>query len=166
MGCHALLLGIFRTQGWNLHLLGLLQLAGRFFTTGATWEAHSHTTSNETVLVFKFNDLVFLYPQPVSFISIIWSFPLETASSLGFRYWHSTFLFLQFWPHLWVFLPNPLGTALAHFSLLSSIHNFTQANDFTTKYLQLQNLSLTQASLLSYGSTCLGTILKGHLQQD
>ena len=35
--CHALLQGIFPTQGSNLHLLRLL--AGIFFTTSATWEA-------------------------------------------------------------------------------------------------------------------------------
>ena len=37
MGCHALLQGIFPTQGSNLPAL-----AGGFFTTGATWEAHTH----------------------------------------------------------------------------------------------------------------------------
>ena len=40
MGCHALLQGIFLTQGLNPHLLYLLQWqAGRSFTTSATWEA-------------------------------------------------------------------------------------------------------------------------------
>ena len=38
-GCHFLLQGIFPTQGSNLHLLCLLVLAGRFFTTSTTWEA-------------------------------------------------------------------------------------------------------------------------------
>ena len=33
VGCHALLQGIFPTQGLNPHLLGLLQLAGGFFAT-------------------------------------------------------------------------------------------------------------------------------------
>ena len=37
--CQALLQGIFLTQGYNLHLLHLLQSAGGFFTTSATWEA-------------------------------------------------------------------------------------------------------------------------------
>ena len=37
-GCHALLQGIFPTQGSNLHLLSPA-LAGGFFTTSATWEA-------------------------------------------------------------------------------------------------------------------------------
>ena len=32
--------GIFTTQGWNLHLIHLTALAGGFFTTSATWEAH------------------------------------------------------------------------------------------------------------------------------
>ena len=39
VGCHALLQGIFLSQGSNLHLLHLLNLAGGFFTTTATWEA-------------------------------------------------------------------------------------------------------------------------------
>ena len=34
-----LLQGIFLAQGSNPHLLHLLQLAGGFFTTNATWEA-------------------------------------------------------------------------------------------------------------------------------
>ena len=53
VGCHALLQGIFLTQGSNLHLLTSPALAGRFFTTSATWEVpptlcknthtHAHT---------------------------------------------------------------------------------------------------------------------------
>ena len=39
VGCHALLQGIFLSQGSNVGLLHLPALAGRFFTTGATWEA-------------------------------------------------------------------------------------------------------------------------------
>ena len=39
MGCHALLQGIFPTQGSNLCLLCLLALVGGFFTTNAIWEA-------------------------------------------------------------------------------------------------------------------------------
>ena len=37
--CHALLQGIFRTQGSNPCLLHPLALAGGFFTTSAPWEA-------------------------------------------------------------------------------------------------------------------------------
>ena len=44
VGCLALLQGIFLIQGWKLHLMSPA-LAGRFFTTGATWE---------TQLVFDF----------------------------------------------------------------------------------------------------------------
>ena len=40
---HALLQGIFPTQGSNLSLLCLLTLAGRFFTTSAAWEVYTHT---------------------------------------------------------------------------------------------------------------------------
>ena len=43
VGCHALLQGIFLTQGSNPHLLSISlkspALAGRFFITSATWEA-------------------------------------------------------------------------------------------------------------------------------
>ena len=39
VGCHALLQGIFLTQGSNLVLLHLLSLATRFFTTSATCKA-------------------------------------------------------------------------------------------------------------------------------
>ena len=38
VGCHALLQGIFLTQGSNMCLMSSA-LAGRFFTTSATWEA-------------------------------------------------------------------------------------------------------------------------------
>ena len=40
--CHALLQGIFPTQGLNPYLLHLPALASRFFTTNATWEAHTY----------------------------------------------------------------------------------------------------------------------------
>ena len=38
VGCHALLQGIFLTQGSNPHLLHLPALAGGFFTTSAVWK--------------------------------------------------------------------------------------------------------------------------------
>ena len=38
MGCHALLQGIFPTQGLNPHLLMSPALAGGFFTTRVTWK--------------------------------------------------------------------------------------------------------------------------------
>jgi len=39
VGCHALLHGVFPTQGSNLSLLTSAALAGGFFTTSTTWEA-------------------------------------------------------------------------------------------------------------------------------
>ena len=39
VGCHALLQGIFPTQGMNLCLFLSPALAVGFFTTSATWEA-------------------------------------------------------------------------------------------------------------------------------
>ena len=43
VGCYALLHGIFLTQGPNSHLLLSSALAGRFFTTSATWEAEAQS---------------------------------------------------------------------------------------------------------------------------
>ena len=39
VGCHALLLGVFLTQGWNPLSLKSPALVGGFLTTGGTWEA-------------------------------------------------------------------------------------------------------------------------------
>ena len=39
MGCHALLQGIFQTQGSNPHLMSPALAGGWFFTTSAIWEA-------------------------------------------------------------------------------------------------------------------------------
>ena len=39
MGCHALLQGIFLTQGSNTHFFVPPALVGGFFTNSATWEA-------------------------------------------------------------------------------------------------------------------------------
>ena len=43
--CHALLQGIFLTQGSNLHLLASTELTGGFFSTRVTWEAHNYPGS-------------------------------------------------------------------------------------------------------------------------
>ena len=40
VGCHALLYGIFPTQGLNPHVLSSV-LADGFFTTSATWEGQT-----------------------------------------------------------------------------------------------------------------------------
>ena len=39
VGCHALLQGVFPTQGWNPRSLTSPALTGRFSTSSATWEA-------------------------------------------------------------------------------------------------------------------------------
>ena len=44
--CHALLQGIFLTQGSNRHLM-CPALAGKFFTTSATWEAQVYNSCAE-----------------------------------------------------------------------------------------------------------------------
>ena len=43
VGCHVLLQGFFPTQGSNPCLLTSPTLAGGFFTTSTTWEAHVTT---------------------------------------------------------------------------------------------------------------------------
>ena len=45
VGCHAFLQGIFLTQGLNPHLL-FPALAGGFFTSSATWEAHKYSINS------------------------------------------------------------------------------------------------------------------------
>ena len=67
VGCHALLRGIFPTQGSNLCLLYLPALAGGFFTTSTNWEAPFYTASPANGLPI---------PQP----------PGLTRASLIFRY--------------------------------------------------------------------------------
>ena len=42
VGCHALLRGVFLTQGLNLHLLYLLCWPPRFFTTNTIWEDQTY----------------------------------------------------------------------------------------------------------------------------
>ena len=46
MDCHALLQGIFLTQGSNHHLMSPA-LAGKFFTTSATWESQVYISCAE-----------------------------------------------------------------------------------------------------------------------
>ena len=50
VGCHALLQGIFLTQGLNLSLLRLLHWAGLLFTTSAG-EAHWNTLQNSILSI-------------------------------------------------------------------------------------------------------------------
>ena len=59
VGCHALLQGIFPTQGLNLHLL-CPALAGGFFTTSATWEARVNPALKPTS---KWPDLILLLSE-------------------------------------------------------------------------------------------------------
>ena len=48
VGCHALLQGIFLTQGLNLGVLNLLRWHTSFFTTTASWEASPKTYEPQT----------------------------------------------------------------------------------------------------------------------
>ena len=61
MGCHALLQGIFVTQGSNKSLFLSPALTGGFFTTGATWEAQiNHTSIEKNQNIHKLINLFFL----------------------------------------------------------------------------------------------------------
>ena len=62
VSCHALLQGIFPTQGLNPHLLTSPTLAGGFFTTSATWEAHR-----------------FLYKSPYFYPLLLLFMPLRSS---------------------------------------------------------------------------------------
>ena len=55
VGCHALLQGIFPTQGLNPCLLWVLMsaLANGFFTTGATWKSQQIINVKSLQLPFK-----------------------------------------------------------------------------------------------------------------
>ena len=53
VGCRALLQGVFSTQGLNLHLLRFLALAGSFFTTNVTWEAHPYCLNRDLKLTIS-----------------------------------------------------------------------------------------------------------------
>ena len=59
VGCHLLLQGIFPTQGSDSRLLPSPALAGRFFTTSATWEA------NQFLVLLH-------YDQKISCFPIVW----------------------------------------------------------------------------------------------
>ena len=57
VGCHTILQEIFPTWGWNPHLLTSPDLAGRFFTTNATWEFQNklrHLVLQETKVMESF----------------------------------------------------------------------------------------------------------------
>ena len=55
VGCYFLFQAIFPTQELNLHLLSPA-LAGRFFTTSATWEAQGpQSTADVTILSLNLN---------------------------------------------------------------------------------------------------------------
>ena len=61
--CHALLQGLFLTQGLNICLMSPA-LAGGFFTTSATWEAWRITNKSlNTLLTFRWPNQVILKPS-------------------------------------------------------------------------------------------------------
>ena len=48
-GCHALLEGIFLTQGWNSRLIRSPALAAQFFTTSAAWDQVSRSVVSHSL---------------------------------------------------------------------------------------------------------------------
>ena len=58
VGCHALLQGIFPTQGLNSHLLCLPALAGGFFTNSTIWEAPKQNLYTEYFLLVEFHEMI------------------------------------------------------------------------------------------------------------
>ena len=72
VGCHALLQGIFPTQGLNLILLRLPTLADGFFTTSATWEAWR---KRWVLLIHKLTETIFflLFMQYFLFFYFLFS---------------------------------------------------------------------------------------------
>ena len=78
VGCHALLQGIF-TQGSNLHLLCVSSvLAGGFFITNATWEAHPdmrvENLSGENIVAIIHTFILFLSYNLQSFMAFSFVF--------------------------------------------------------------------------------------------
>ena len=69
MGCHALLQGIFLTQGIEPTSLKSPALAGGFFTTNATWEAHRFI-----IIPIKIPTAIFFPPEMERLIlKFIWN---------------------------------------------------------------------------------------------
>ena len=86
MGCHALLQGIFLTQGSNQHLMSPASLC---FTTSTTWESHISLLEAITVLFSHLlwqvdslplvpprKPLGFPYHFPICFMAFILNFAL------------------------------------------------------------------------------------------
>ena len=59
VGCHALLQGIFPTQGPNSHLFISPALAGRFFTISATWEAERGSVGGFKIAIMTLSSTLF-----------------------------------------------------------------------------------------------------------
>ena len=98
MGCHFLLQGIIPTQGSNLCLLGPPALAGRFFTTNATWETLNAyvillcMNSNKIkvrnslckILVSSLSPFTYIHQLISTFVAPhFYFFPLPICCSLG-----------------------------------------------------------------------------------
>ena len=60
VSCPALHQGTFPNQGWNPHLFASPELAGRFFTASATWEARCTVGDNKRnkILVLAFGEFM------------------------------------------------------------------------------------------------------------
>ena len=82
VGCHFLLQGIFPTQGSNPFPLCLPALAGGFFTTGTTWEAHMYVYKDCKIhihIAFYIHMYLYTYKNKCIYIYIykIWNLDLD-----------------------------------------------------------------------------------------
>ena len=135
MGCHALLQGIFLTQGSNLCLTSLA-LASRFFTTSATWEAQtrpqvpiilfSRTISLSHIYDSLNTGFILLFFKKKSFKSRVISsnetvyFPesYELLDSIGF------ICFSKYWPFLTFALVSQLWRTVVFVFLKKAKHKY------------------------------------------
>ena len=100
VGCHALLQGIFPTQGQKPEILWtclLNLLAGGFFTTSATWEAHLLLTTSlqwfwKTGSIFF---LLFFLISPLGVYTFSCRISLKAGNSRQHTSVHILFLFLS-----------------------------------------------------------------------
>ena len=63
VGCHALLQGLFPTQESNPYLFMSLVLAGRFFNTCITWEAHLEQNIQEMLGLIVLDWEIFIWSK-------------------------------------------------------------------------------------------------------
>ena len=111
VGCHALLQGIFPTQGSNPQLSMAPALAGGFFTTNATWEALLQI-AQISVSNFLLDCLAYWFvgikKTNKHNLSLFLDICRANISSFSITY-HSRFLMLSFYEEKFLFFFFPYG---------------------------------------------------------